>query len=96
MGLQDSQRRGGGVVSTDTDEEESQLAPIYPYGKLDIGDEHYPPQVVRLKLLAWAAQRPVHFSEVMHVLRWHSTFKCWAFYYTGIFHGVETDGYIHT
>ena len=80
-------------MSTETTHE---LLPIYPHGELLIGEEHYPPAEVRIKLLEWSAHRPVQFSDVMRALRWDSMNGCWAFYYTGIFHGVEADGYIHT
>ena len=36
------------------------------------------------------------YERVMAELRYDHLFGCWGFYYAGMYHGIEHDGYIHT
>ena len=73
-----------------------QLIPIYPHGQLIPGDEHYPSAQAQSALSNWGDDKKIPMDDLMRVLRWDSMNGCFAFWWTGIYMGVETDGHIHT
>ena len=84
-----------GMRLTDMNES-TRIMPIMPHGKLFPGGEHYPSAECQAKLNMWAERKDIPIEDIMDALRWDSMNGCFAFWWTGIFVGVETDGHIHT
>ena len=62
-------------------------------------DEHLQPvemAVVDAIALKFSGADTPSADMVMRALRWDNLNGCYGFNYAGMFHGVETDGYIHT
>lgn len=76
--------------------ESTKIMPIYPHGGLHPGGDHYPDATVQAKLNLWCERKDIPMSEVMAALRWDCMNGCFAFWWRGMFVGVETDGHIHT